>query len=82
MFCFRRFQTATQRRRDDNINKICVLEGLGRGNFTENRPTTLFFLGNSMTIKFGNFANFIVRNFVVIWEAPNNVVGARLVLRI
>ena len=22
-----------------------------------------------MTIKFGNFANFIVRNFVVIWEA-------------
>ena len=24
----------------------------------------------SMTIKFGKFANFIVRNFVVIWEAP------------
>ena len=24
-----------------------------------------------MTIKFGNFVNFIVRNFVVIWEAPN-----------
>ena len=23
-----------------------------------------------MTIKFGKFANFIVRNFVVIWEAP------------
>ena len=23
-----------------------------------------------MTIKFGNFANFIVRNFVVMWEAP------------
>ena len=23
-----------------------------------------------MTIKFGNFANFIVRNFAVIWEAP------------
>ena len=23
-----------------------------------------------MTMKFGNFANFIVRNFVVIWEAP------------
>ena len=30
----------------------------------------LFFLGKSMTIKFGNFAIFIVRNFVVIWEAP------------
>ena len=26
-----------------------------------------------MTIKFGNFANFIVRNFVVIWEAPSRV---------
>ena len=37
----------------------------------ENCPQTLFFLGNSMTIKFGNFTNFIVRNFVVIWEAPN-----------
>ena len=37
----------------------------------ENCPKTLFFLGNSMTIKFGTFANFIVRNFVVIWEAPN-----------
>ena len=23
-----------------------------------------------MTIKFGKFANFIVRNFVVVWEAP------------
>ena len=23
-----------------------------------------------MTIKFGNFANFVVRDFVVIWEAP------------
>ena len=28
-----------------------------------------------MTIKFGNFANFIVRNFVVIWEAPK--IGTR-----
>ena len=28
-------------------------------------------LGNSMTIRFGNLANFIVGNFVVIWEAPN-----------
>ena len=26
-----------------------------------------------MTIKFGNFANFIVRKFVVIWEAPKLV---------
>ena len=36
----------------------------------ENCPKILFFLGNSMTKKIGNFANFIVRNFVVIWEAP------------
>ena len=36
----------------------------------ENIPKTLFFLGNSMTIKFGHFANFIVGNFVVILEAP------------
>ena len=45
--------------------------GVGRGKFTENCPKTLFFLGNSMTIKFGNSTNLIVRNFVVIWEAPN-----------
>ena len=38
----------------------------------EHCPKTRFFLGkfNAMTINFGNFANFIVRNFVVIWEAP------------
>ena len=44
-----------------------------------NCPKTLFFLGNSMTIKFGklgNFAHFIVRNFVVIWEAPNFEIAA------
>ena len=43
---------------------------LGRVKITENCPKTLFFLENSMTIKFGNLANFIVRNFVVFWEAP------------
>ena len=43
-------QNKNQRRRNDNINKICVLEGVGEGE-------------NSMTITFGNFANFIVRNF-------------------
>ena len=36
----------------------------------ENCPKTLFLLGNSMTIKLGNFTNFIVRNVVVVWEAP------------
>ena len=60
-----------QRRRNDTINNICVLEGVGEGeNLRKIVPKTLFFLGNSMTIKFGNFANFIVRNLVVIWEAP------------
>ena len=43
---------------------------ISKGKLTENCPQTLFFLGNSMTIKFGNFANFIVRKVVVIWEAP------------
>ena len=47
------------------------IRGSGRGGkFTENCPKMLLFLGNSMTIKFRNFANFIVRNFVVIWGAP------------
>ena len=36
----------------------------------EDCPKRCFFLGNSMTIKLRNLANFIVRNFVVIWEAP------------
>ena len=63
-----------QRHRNDNINNICIL---WRGKFTENCQKTLFFLGNSMTIKFRNFANFIVRNFVVIWEAPITKSGNR-----
>ena len=33
-----------QRGRNDNINKICVLEGVGRGKITENCPKTLFSL--------------------------------------
>ena len=42
--------------------------GPGRGqNMRENCPKTLFFLGNSMTIKFGFFLRFIVRNVVVIF---------------
>ena len=60
-----------QRRRNDNIHNICVLEGVREGgNLRENCAETLVFLGHSMTIKFGNFATFIVRNYVVIWEAP------------
>ena len=40
-----------QRRRDDNKNKICVFEGGGGiGGREENRPKTLFFLGNAMAI--------------------------------
>ena len=31
---------------------------------------TVFFVDNAITIKFGYFGNFIVRNFVVVWEAP------------
>ena len=63
------------RLRDEEMTiliKFAFWRGLGGGlKSTENCPKTLFFLGNSMTIKFGDFANFIVRNFVVIWEAPS-----------
>ena len=55
-----------QRRRNDNINNICVLEGVGEGENYRKLSKTLFFLGSSMR----NLANFIVRNCVVIWEAP------------
>ena len=34
-----------------------------------------------MTIRFGNFANFIVRNFVVIWEAPKDKYRAQKMLQ-
>ena len=51
--------------------KFAVFEGVGEGEIYENCPKMLCFSwGNSMTIKFGNFANFIVRNSVAIWEAP------------
>ena len=42
----------TQRRRNDNINKICVLEGVGEGKIYGKLSKTLFVLGNVMTIKF------------------------------
>ena len=42
----------SQRRRDDNENKTCILEGGGEiGGREENRPKTLFLLGNARTIK-------------------------------
>ena len=44
----------SQRRRNENINTNCILRGSGRGKFQENCPKTLFFLGNSMTIKLEN----------------------------
>ena len=39
-------------RRDDNKNKICTFEGVGRGVLEDNCPKTLLFLGNATTIKF------------------------------
>ena len=59
-----------QRRRNDNINKICVLEGVEEGKLYGKLSQNAVLPGNSMTIIFGKYANFIVRNFVVIWEAP------------
>ena len=38
--------------RDDNENKICVLEGGCIGGREGNRPKTLFLLGKAMTIAF------------------------------
>ena len=46
--------------------KIAFWRGSGRGKLREN---CCFFLGNSMTIKFGKLANFIVRKIVAISEA-------------
>ena len=66
----------------DGRNRTVVIaeslfwRGLGRGKFTENCPKTMFFLGNSMRVKFGHFAKLIVRNVVVIWEAP--IFGAEI----
>ena len=52
-----------QKRRNDNINKICVLVwGSGRGKCEGNLSKKAIILGNSTTIKSGKFANFMVRN--------------------
>ena len=49
--------------------KFAFWRGLGRGKiYGTLSENAVFILGNSMTIKFGNFANFIVRNFVVICQ--------------
>ena len=67
--------TQVQRRRNDNINKICFLEGVGEGKFYGKlSQNAVFLLENSMTIKFGNVVNLIVRHFVVIWEAPTSII--------
>ena len=38
----------------------------------ENCPKTVFFLGNSIIMKFGHLRILLSWNFVVIWEAPKN----------
>ena len=51
--------------------KFAFWRGLGRGKiYGKLSQNAVLFLRNSMTIKLGNFTNLIVRNFVVIWEAP------------
>ena len=68
--------------------KFAFWRGLGRGKITENCPKTLFFMGNSMTIKFGNFGNFICQKFCChlggshpwvskrgIWDVPGILPG-------
>ena len=65
-----RVNSFSQRRQNDNVNKICVLEGVREEENIQKLSKNAVFPENSMTMKFGNFANFIVRYFVVIWEAP------------
>ena len=45
----------------DAETTILIKFAFWRGNFTEKLSQNAVFPGNSMTIKFGNFANFIVR---------------------
>ena len=53
------------------LMKFAFWRGPGRGQKrVQNGAKTLFFLGNSMTIKLGKLENVIVRNFAVISEAP------------
>ena len=53
LFVWNRFKS--QRCRNDNTNKSCVLEGVGEGGkLRENCSRTLFFLGLSMTIEPGS----------------------------
>ena len=52
-------------KRQCNITRIYVLEGVGKGGNLWKIVSEKAFIGaNSMTIKFGNFANFIVRNLL------------------
>ena len=66
----------TQKRRDDNKNKMFVFGGGGGsiGGREENRPKTLFFLGKRHDKQFLKVQNlwsrFDWRNFVVVVQAP------------
>ena len=58
--CFRDAETTI-------LIKFAFWRGLGRRKIYGKLAKHAIFLRNSMTIKFGNFANFIVRIFFVIW---------------
>ena len=58
--------------------KFAFWSGSGRGKIYGQLSKNAVFPGISMTIRFGDFTNFIVRNLVVIWEAPN-IVGVAVV---
>ena len=62
-------------RRNDNINKICVLEGVGEGENLRKIVPNAVFPGKFHDNKIRNFASFIVKHFVVIWEAA--IIGKR-----
>ena len=68
---FSGFLIVYQRRRNDNINKICILEGVGEGENLRKIVQNAVFPGTFHDNKIWKFCEFYVRNFVVIWEAPS-----------
>ena len=72
----RRVESLAQRRDAETtiLTKFAFWRGLGGGaNSWKIVEKHSFFLGNSTTIKSGNFANFIVRDFVVICQVRKSM---------
>ena len=59
--------------------KFAFWRGSGRGSIYGKLSKNAFFPEKFHDNKIGTFANFIVRNFVVIWEAPTSIATCLLV---